>query len=129
MTVATQPYVSPPFASIAARLTWPLQTRFPHDVVSNAETAARRTFFAMRYVKFRRNRGVGEITMSGKPDHEESERERRTTNIVLLVAGILIVGGGIWLVNALVDARKAEECFESGRRNCAPIDLPERTRD
>lgn len=59
-------------------------------------------------------------------DEPETESERRTTNIVLLVAGILIVGGGIWLVNALVDARKSEECFESGRRNCAPISAPAR---
>jgi hypothetical protein len=58
------------------------------------------------------------------PDEPETESERRTTNIVLLVAGILIVGGGIWLVNALVDARKSEECFESGRRNCNPISAP-----
>ena len=62
-------------------------------------------------------------------DGEESESERRRTNIILLVGAILIVGGGIWLVNALVDARKAEECFESGRRNCAPIEVPERTRE
>jgi len=60
------------------------------------------------------------------PDEHETESERRTTNIILLVAGILIVGGGIWLVNALVDARKSEECFESGRRNCAPIAVPDR---
>ena len=60
------------------------------------------------------------------PDEPETESERRTTNIVLLVAGILIVGGGIWLVNALVDARKSEECFESGRHNCAPISVPDR---
>jgi hypothetical protein len=57
-------------------------------------------------------------------DDHETESERRTTNIVLLVAGILIVGGGIWLVNAMVDARKSEECFESGRRNCNPISAP-----
>ena len=60
------------------------------------------------------------------PDEPETESERRTTNIVLLVAGVLIVGGGIWLVNAMVDARKSEECFESGRRNCAPISAPAR---
>ncbi len=60
------------------------------------------------------------------PDEPETESERRTTNIVLLVAGILIVVGGIWLVNAMVDARKSEECFESGRRNCAPISAPAR---
>jgi hypothetical protein len=62
-------------------------------------------------------------------DEEEDERDRRATNIFLLVASILVVGGGIWLVNALADARKAQLCFESGRRNCNPIQVPERTRD
>jgi hypothetical protein len=52
---------------------------------------------------------------------DEDERDRRATNIFLLVAAVLLVGGGVWLVNALVDARKSEECFESGRRNCNPI--------
>ena len=63
------------------------------------------------------------------PDDEENERDRRTANIFLLAAAILVVGGGIWLVNAMVDARKSEECFESGRRNCNPIDIPARNRD
>jgi hypothetical protein len=63
------------------------------------------------------------------PDDEENERDRRTANIFLLAAAILVVGGGIWLVNAMVDARKSEECFESGRRNCNPVDIPDRNRD
>lgn len=67
--------------------------------------------------------------MPADPSEQESESERRKTNIILLVGAILIVGGGIWLVNALVDARKSEECFESGRRNCNPIGGPERTRE
>jgi hypothetical protein len=68
-------------------------------------------------------------TQQPEPDDEEDERDRRATNIFLLVAGIIVVGGGIWLVNALVDARKTEECFESGRRNCNPIAVPDRNRD
>jgi hypothetical protein len=64
-----------------------------------------------------------------QPDNGEDERDRHATNIFLLVAGILIVGGGLWLVNALVDARRNQLCLESGRRNCNPIPLPDRTRD
>jgi len=52
---------------------------------------------------------------------DEDERDRRATNIFLLVAAVVLIGVGVWLVNALVDARKSEECFESGRRNCNPI--------
>ena len=61
-----------------------------------------------------------------QPDDQETESERRTANIILMVGALIIVVGGIWLVNAMVDARKSEECFESGRRNCNPISLPDR---
>jgi hypothetical protein len=57
---------------------------------------------------------------------EESEADRRKANIALLIGAVILIGGGIWLVNALIDARNAEICMESGRRNCAPIDVPTR---
>ncbi len=60
-------------------------------------------------------------------DEQETEAERRTANIVLAVVAVVLIGAGIWLVNALIDARKLQQCFESGRRNCAPIQVPERT--
>jgi hypothetical protein len=57
---------------------------------------------------------------------EESEADRRKANIALLIGAVILIGGGIWLVNALIDARNAEICMESGRRNCNPIDAPAR---
>ena len=51
------------------------------------------------------------------------------TNLILLGGALAVVIGGIWLVNAMVDSRKKEECFESGRRNCNPISVPLRDRD
>ncbi len=62
-------------------------------------------------------------------DAGEDERDRRATNIFLAVAAVLIIGGGIWLINAMADARKAQLCFESGRRNCNPIEVPPRRLD
>ena len=61
------------------------------------------------------------------PTEEEDEGSRRAGNIGLLIAAVIIVGCGFWLVNALVDYNKRELCLESGRRNCAPISMPERT--
>ncbi len=55
---------------------------------------------------------------------DEEARDRRAANIFLLVAAIVIVGIGAWLVDAMVSARKADECMALGRRNCAPIDTP-----
>jgi hypothetical protein len=57
---------------------------------------------------------------------EDEARDRRATNIFLAIAGVVIVGLGIWLGNALVAARKADECMSSGRRNCNPIEVPAR---
>ena len=60
------------------------------------------------------------------PTPEQEARDRRAANIFLLVAGAVLVGIGIWLANAMVDARKADDCMSSGRRNCSPIEVPQR---
>ena len=62
---------------------------------------------------------------SHEPDDDE-ESDRTTTNVILAVGFVLLVGGGIWLANAMIDARKADECISSGRRNCNPIEVPAR---
>jgi hypothetical protein len=56
----------------------------------------------------------------------DDEGDRKLANIVLIVAFVLLVGGGIWLANAMIEARKADECMSSGRRNCNPIEAPAR---
>jgi hypothetical protein len=67
-----------------------------------------------------------------KPADERSvarkleDRERTITNIVLLLIFVALVAIGVWLSDGLLDARRADECISSGRRNCNPIDLPPR---
>ena len=60
------------------------------------------------------------------PTPEQDARDRRAANIFLLVAAALLVGVGVWLANAMIDARRADDCLASGRRNCNPIDAPAR---
>ena len=62
--------------------------------------------------------------MNELPPEKESDKERRRSNLVLLVFFVVIVGISVWLVNALVDARHADECMTAGRRNCNPIEAP-----
>jgi hypothetical protein len=70
---------------------------------------------------------MDEPVHSTKPDEDhEDERDRRVTNIFLLVLFALVVGSGIWLVNAMIDQRQMDNCLSQGRRNCAPIDAPAR---
>ncbi len=64
--------------------------------------------------------------MSEHPPHQENDDERRRANLALLVFFVVIVGIGVWLVNALVDARNADNCIAQHRTNCAPIETPPR---
>jgi hypothetical protein len=59
-------------------------------------------------------------------DDDETDADRRTANIILLAGAVVLIAGGIWLVNAMLDARRADECMSSGRRNCNPIAAPVR---
>jgi hypothetical protein len=59
------------------------------------------------------------------PD-QETDAERRRTNIVLAIVFAVVVGTGVWLVNAMIDAKNADDCISQGRRNCNPIDVPPR---
>ncbi len=56
----------------------------------------------------------------------QEHRERMVTNIVLLLIFAALVGIGVWLSDAMIDARRADECISSGRRNCNPIEVPPR---
>ena len=56
-----------------------------------------------------------------RADGIETQRERRIANIVLLLFVVGLVGGGIWLANAMFNQRMIDDCLAQGRRNCAPI--------
>jgi hypothetical protein len=60
------------------------------------------------------------------PDTAADERDRRVTNLFLLVFFAVIVGSGFWLVNAMIEQRAIDDCAAQGRRNCAPIEAPAR---
>jgi len=69
---------------------------------------------------------VTELPPRKGESERETEAERRRANIVLLLVFAIVVGIGVWLVNALVDARKIDECLAQRRTNCMPIDVPPR---
>ncbi|MET0536344.1 MAG: hypothetical protein ABWZ64_00080 [Xanthobacteraceae bacterium] len=55
-----------------------------------------------------------------------SEKDRRNGNIVLLLFLVILIGGGIWLINAMIEQRAIDNCLAQGRRNCAPVEVPAR---
>jgi hypothetical protein len=64
-----------------------------------------------------------------KPKPREDEGGNRgIENAVMLGFFAVLVAAGIWLLGTMADVRKAQDCAAQGRRNCATIDVPERTR-
>ena len=57
---------------------------------------------------------------------EDDEHDRRRGNIAVLVLFVVVVGVGVWLVNALIDARRIDDCLAQRRTNCMPIEAPPR---
>jgi hypothetical protein len=57
-------------------------------------------------------------------DAPETESERRLINIVIVGFVLGVIGLGLWLGDAMLEARRMDECVSSGRRNCAPITVP-----
>jgi hypothetical protein len=63
----------------------------------------------------------------GPEKYIETPRDRRVANLILLLILAAVVGGGIWLANAMFEQRVLDDCLAQGRRNCAPtIDVPAR---
>ena len=69
------------------------------------------------------------MTEGGKDAPEPpDEGNRIVENAVMLGFFAVLVALGIWLLGTMADVRKVQDCAAQGRRNCVPIDVPERTR-
>ena len=56
-------------------------------------------------------------------DREESYRHRMMVNFAALAVIALLSIAGAWLAAQIAQLRKDQDCFLSGRRNCAPIEV------
>jgi hypothetical protein len=63
----------------------------------------------------------------GAPETPE-EGNRKVENAVILGFLVVLVGAGIWLLNSMAEVRKVQDCAAQGRRNCAMIEAPQRSR-
>ena len=65
----------------------------------------------------------------GEAAPEPPEEGNRTVeNAVMLGFLVVLVAAGIWLLGTMADIRKVQDCAAQGRRNCATIEIPDRTR-
>jgi hypothetical protein len=57
-------------------------------------------------------------------DVPETASERRLVNLLIIGIILVIFAAAFWLGDALLGARRMDDCIASGRRNCAPITVP-----
>jgi len=57
-------------------------------------------------------------------DDGDDEGSRHVTNLILGLAVVAVIAIGIWLVNALLEQRRIDNCIAQGRRNCATVTTP-----
>lgn len=62
------------------------------------------------------------------PEPPQDEGNRHVENAVLLGFFLVLAAAGVWLLNTMADVRKVQDCAAQGRRNCAEIEVPDRTR-
>lgn len=68
----------------------------------------------------------GNRSRSGVPQNNSDDDQAPSTRAVLaffMVMAVLCVGG-YFLLMKLIDMSRQEDCMLSGRRNCAPIEVP-----
>jgi hypothetical protein len=63
-----------------------------------------------------------------RKDPDDEGGNRTVENMVLAGFFVALVAAGIWLLGTMADVRKTQDCALQGRRNCQPIEVPDRSR-
>jgi len=61
-------------------------------------------------------------------DTPDDYRHRMTVNAAAFAFVIVLALIGYWLADTMASMRKNQDCVLSGRRSCAPVDIPVRER-
>ena len=67
-------------------------------------------------------------TPEGDGEPAPDEGNRKLENAVLAGFFVVLVAVGVWLLSTMADVRNVQDCAAQGRRNCATIEAPERSR-
>jgi hypothetical protein len=67
---------------------------------------------------------VDDLAKYERTETSDDYRHRMTMNLLTLMIAATLIAGGVWLTTKLVENRNLQDCFLSGRRNCAPIAVP-----
>jgi hypothetical protein len=67
---------------------------------------------------------VPDLAKFERADTGDDYRHRMMMNVLGFLVTIGLIVAGLWLVDKIAEIRKDQDCYLSGRRNCAPIEVP-----
>jgi hypothetical protein len=67
---------------------------------------------------------VPDLTKFERAETGDDYRHRMMMNVLGFLVTIGLIVAGLWLVDKIAEIRKEQDCYLSGRRNCAPIEVP-----
>jgi uncharacterized membrane protein YebE (DUF533 family) len=59
------------------------------------------------------------------PPDDDDEARRSKSNLLIAAAVVAIVALGMWLAYAVYQNLQLQKCILEGRRDCAPIEIPQ----
>jgi hypothetical protein len=67
---------------------------------------------------------VPDLAQYKSPESKEDYRNRMVVNAIAFLFVAALIGAGLWLADTMAAMRKNQDCVLSGRRGCAPIEVP-----
>ena len=67
---------------------------------------------------------VADIARFSRRDSDDDYRHRMVMNALAAAVCLLLTVAGLWIANTMAQLRRTEDCLLSGRRTCAPLELP-----
>lgn len=69
---------------------------------------------------------VDDLTKFERGEDTDDYCHRMKVNVAAFVFVLALIGAGLWLAETMAELRKNEDCVLSGRRGCAPVEVPTR---
>ena len=66
---------------------------------------------------------VGDLARYERGNEPDDYRHRMLVNAAALLFVLGLIGAGLWLVDAMADLRRSEDCLLAGHRDCTRIEI------
>ena len=66
---------------------------------------------------------VGDLAKYERGEQPDDYRHRMLVNAAAFLFVLGLIGAGLWLVDAMADLRRSEDCLLAGHRDCTRIEI------